>query len=219
MPTPLENSPCNRKRLDPVEAGGVVPQDFAPRRLRQGGIVGEVAHGVLGKLLRGIGMRIVGGHDEVVVADVLYEAADQLLAGFAADDALPLPVGARQLFRSALPAQGVVLPVFVHPLQPIRQPAAARFELGDLKLGESLQHSVCGQGQGSQHLLQRVARDVSSERAVAVRPGLGHNRSRPFVHANRHLQLRGNRIDRKVVGMAERSPLEPVRAPEDARET
>src|SRR5213593_3730720 len=119
-------------------------------------------------------MRIVGSHDEVVVADVVHEAADQLLAGLTADDALALPVGARQLSRGALPSQRVVLPVFVHALQPVGKPAASRLELGYLQLRESLQHSVSGKGKCSQHLLQGVAGDVSSEGAVAVRPSLGH---------------------------------------------
>jgi hypothetical protein len=72
----LENSPYRRKRRDTIEPRWVIPQDLSPRRFRQLAIVGEVAHGVLRKLLCGVGMRIVGGHDEVVVADVLDEAAD-----------------------------------------------------------------------------------------------------------------------------------------------
>jgi hypothetical protein len=37
------------------------------------------------------------------------------------------------------------------------------------------------------------------------------------VHANGHLQFRGKLIDWKIIRMVERSPLEPVRPPEDAR--
>src|SRR5215510_12005843 len=84
-----------QKRGDPVEAGGVVPEDLSPRRLRQTGVFGEVPHSMLRKLFGSVGMRIVRRHDEVVVADMLHETADQLLAGFAADNTLPLPVGAR----------------------------------------------------------------------------------------------------------------------------
>src|SRR5215813_15056793 len=63
-----------------------------------------------------------------------------------------------------------------------------------------------------------MAGDMASESTVAVRAGLGHDGPRPFVHADRHLQLRGKRVDRKVVGMAKCSALEPVRAPENARQ-
>src|SRR5262250_505807 len=113
------------KRLDPIESGRIVPQDLSPRRLRQMSIIGELPYGAIGKLLRRVSMRIVGGHDQVVVAYMLHEAADQLFTGLAADHALPLPVDAWQLSCGALSAQSVVLPVFVHPLQPVWEPPAS----------------------------------------------------------------------------------------------
>src|SRR4029077_10351436 len=63
-----------------------------------------------------------------------------------------------------------------------------------------------------------MAGDVPSESAIAIRPCLGHNGPRPFVHTNMYLQLRSDLIDRKIVGMAKRSPLEPVRTPKNTRE-
>src|SRR5262245_34980203 len=45
-----------------------------------------------------VGVRVIGGHNKIVVADVLDEATDKLFAPLAAHDTLPLPVGARQLF-------------------------------------------------------------------------------------------------------------------------
>ena len=65
-----------RSFADAIEARRIVPQDLSSGRLGQVGIFGEISHGVLGKLLCGVGMRIVSGHDEVIVADVLDEGAD-----------------------------------------------------------------------------------------------------------------------------------------------
>src|SRR6266542_378193 len=84
-----------RSFADAIESRRIVPQDLSPRRLGQRGIFSEVPDRALRQLLRSVGMRIVGSHDEVVVADMFHEAADQLLAGLTADDALALPVGAR----------------------------------------------------------------------------------------------------------------------------
>ena len=49
-----------------------LPQDLSPGRLRQLGIFGEVSDRTFSKLLRSFSMRIIGSHDEIIVADMQF---------------------------------------------------------------------------------------------------------------------------------------------------
>src|SRR5205807_4768586 len=107
-----------------VEGGGVVVQDLAAGRL--GEIDGE--HRLDGLRPLVIGMRVIAGEEDPVLADRAHQLRQARLVGLAGDPALAPDVRARgeRDVRLSLDAAGL-LPVRVHAPEPVRQPPAARF--------------------------------------------------------------------------------------------
>src|SRR5581483_9648279 len=122
------NLPMNLN-LQSEQAHRIVPKYFPPRFARNTFIVGEIADRALGKFADAVAVRIIGGDGQVVGAHVLDKSRRQLLAGFAARPALALEIVARFFPGGARPAVAFVLPVLVHPFEPERHPAAARFQI------------------------------------------------------------------------------------------
>src|SRR5207248_3676072 len=141
-----------------------------------------------------------------------------LFARLRADEALSLEVDAGWLLRRARTAEGVVLPVLVHALQPERQPAAARFHEADLQLRDALEEPIGAEGKAGEHLLQRMAGYVAAELAVAIIAGLRQDRAGALVHADGHAQIGGGLVDRQIVRVVELAALYGVGPPEDPQQ-
>ena len=193
----------------------VVPQDLATGFLRQLFVGAQGAHGEIRPLVDAVAVGIVRGHGQAIIAQVLDEARHQLFPGLAAYPALPVKVEAG-FFRSGLGRpMGLVLPVLIHALQPVRHPAAAGLQVGHLEFGKPLQHAVGAEAQAREHLLHRMAGHVAAELAVAVTARLLQHRARALVDADRHAQILGRFVDGIVVGTRQGAAAELVGAPED----
>src|SRR5687768_3911277 len=58
------------------------------------------------------------------------------------------------------------LVVLVHPFEPVRQPATARFEKDKTQLGKAIEHAFADDHRQSDHLLERVAEEMRVEKFV-----------------------------------------------------
>src|SRR5262245_16310274 len=164
-------------------------------------------------------MGIIRRDGQVIFPDMFDKDRRQLLARLAACPALALEVGARLLFRDFCSAMPFVLPMLVHPLEPKRHPAAAGFEMGNLELGEFLEHAVGTEVETSEHLFQRMTGDVAAEFAVTVRTRLFEHGARAFMNTEWHAQVRRRLIDREIVRTGKSTAAKFIRPPEDAYQT
>ncbi len=85
----LQESFC----VKPIQPQAVVPHDLA---FGVGADAGQVEKRLEAVRERAVGMGIIDGHDDVVVADVVDDDAQQLLVHIGADEALALEVFAWQ---------------------------------------------------------------------------------------------------------------------------
>src|SRR5436190_4167214 len=166
-----------------------------------------------------VGVREVGGPEELVLADVRDDARERALVRVARDPALALEVDARLLRESGVPSERRRVDR-VHPLEPVADPARARLEDDHLQARELLEHAVL------EHRRERVPhavrrRDVDEERERRVRhppepARRGPERLEAGMDGDRQPELRREPEDAVVVGMAGCFPRHHERRDEDA---
>src|SRR5262249_33440355 len=127
----------------------------------------------------GIEMRIVGGHQDVILPDFLERLRHVTFVSFAGDIAIALDVFRRRHLQSAGDLREVFgpLPIVVHPMHPVERPFRAALEEGDFELWKFFKHPAknqCNQGRSAvQHSTQHVSLkeiiEAVSQLPVAVR--------------------------------------------------
>ena len=113
-PVAMDPRGLEKSRIDPVKLDAIIPQNF-PAAIRRHFLMEKF----LGRFRKiGVAVRIVGGKDEVIVADQLADVADIGFVALAADHALALEIlaGLHGQERRVMLAE--LLPVAVHALQP-----------------------------------------------------------------------------------------------------
>src|SRR5215475_691708 len=103
-----------KSRIDSVKLDAIVPQNF-PAALRRHFLMEEFLGGFR-KI--GVAVRVVGGENQVVVADQLADIADIGFVALAADHALAFEILAGLHSEKRRVVLAELLPVAVHTLQP-----------------------------------------------------------------------------------------------------
>src|SRR5262249_60932640 len=118
--------------------------------------------GGFGKI--GVAVRIVGGEDQVIVADQLADVADIGFVALTADHALALEIlaGLHSQERRVMLAK--LLPVAVRSLQPRGGPAAGSFSKSNFQLGKKPQHAPDDQYHPCEHLSRDPGADIGADR-------------------------------------------------------
>src|SRR5213594_2865578 len=112
------------KLAQAVEAHGAAGQDLALRLRRQLGPVGDELRRAREEA---VGVRIVGGPQDLVRADVIGEDREAALDGLERDPAVPLEQLARPHRQPGI-VEALIVEVTIHPVEPRRDPSAARLE-------------------------------------------------------------------------------------------
>src|SRR5262245_30522952 len=100
-----------------------------------------------------IDVRVVRPEEEVVLSNEVDQVLEVGLAGLDAHEALSLKVLRRLEPYVLLYFPAELLALFVEAKQPIRDPAAARFEKGHAQPRVALEHAALDQGEEGHHLL------------------------------------------------------------------
>ena len=99
---------------------------------------------------------------------------------------------------------------------PKRRPAATRFQISNLELGNFFQYPVGTKIHAGEQLLQRMAGDVPAKFAITIRTGLFQHGARALMDADRHAEVGGGFINRKVIGARQRAAAQFIGPPENA---
>src|SRR6267143_2422211 len=142
--------------LQAVESLGAARQDLALRLRRQLRPIGD-------QLRRAgeeaVGMRVVGGPEDLVRTDVVGEHREAALDGLERDPAIALEELAGT-HRQARIVEALVVEVAVHPVEPRRDPPAARLHEADAHPGMAIAYAFPDHAHRGQHHLHRVRDDV-----------------------------------------------------------
>ena len=111
-------------------------------------------------------MRVVGGDDDVVVADRLHHLAERLLVGVGGDVALAEEVLARELRDLDLRAGPELLPRLVEPPEIPGQPPARALEEGAAEPRVALEHAARGHAAEGHHQLDGISAGHADDAAV-----------------------------------------------------
>src|SRR2546425_1096254 len=149
-------------------------------------------------------VRIVGRPHDLVRTDIVGQHRDAAFDRLERDPAIALEQLARpRLRRGFVEAQVIEVPV--HPVEPRRDPAAARLEKRDAQSRMTVDDTAPDHAQRDQHHLHRV-RDHVAGRAVlleAVDTDCRHRVGRSLVKADREVECLGHRPERLVHRVAD----------------
>src|SRR6267143_2139075 len=149
----------------PVQPRAVVPQDLRFRLIAHALAPDELLDGGREEA---VGVRVIGGHDDVVVADRVHHMPQDLLVGVRRDVALPEELLARECGYLHLRAGAELLPGLVEAPEPPGEPAARALEEGAAQPGVTFEHAPGGEAREGEHELHRIAPGAADDASVRV---------------------------------------------------
>src|SRR5581483_762591 len=185
-PASASSSAIRRARisLPAVKALGVGAQHFGFSRFRD---VLAPANGRDHMRENAVPVGIVRGEKNFVVADPLDHVGQSFLFRLHREEPVAvLDVFARLVFAERRFDLAALLPLFVHPLHPVRHPADAAFEKRDAQLGKTLGDPAVHQAGELDERFHRPADGVHEDKTVEA--NLARRTLAPVVHAQRHVQ-------------------------------
>src|SRR5215813_1722979 len=169
-----------------VEAFGAAGQDLT---LGLRGELGTVRDQLGRAGEEAVGMRIVGGPEDLVGPDVVRQDGEAALHGFEGDPTVSPEELARAQGEPRV-VETLVVEVAIHAIEPAGDPAPARLEEADAHLGMAVAHALPDHAHGGQHHLHGVGDDVlRAARLEAVHAHLRHTAARPLVEADGHVEI------------------------------